>query len=163
MLRLTLVANSSIGTCDSDVRSKGKTLLFKDLSLEFACSVASTSQPTTSHYAVPKVQGSFTSLPSSHFHTPLFGLHMANIGGGVISCAHLRHSSLALVRSLSNARLSRDWNSNFSYNGLPIVEASIQHSRFRVSARRMPTFINREPTPRRRCEGTTASQFRAIF
>lgn len=100
-----------------------------------------------SHQAVPRSHGNLIAPPLVLFQSPCFGLHMANIGGGVISCAHFRHSSLAPVRPLSNARFRRDWNSNFSYNGLPMVDASIQHSRFRLSARRTPTSIKRRPTP----------------
>jgi hypothetical protein len=59
-------------------------------------------------HAVPKLHGFFTSSPSSLFHWPCFGLHMANIGGGVISCAHFRHSSPASGRLLSKSSLRRD-------------------------------------------------------
>jgi hypothetical protein len=110
---------------------------------------------------VPKVHGISTSRPSSSFHNPRFGLHMANTGAGVISCAHLRHSSLALDSSVSKAILNKDWKPNFSYNGFPILDPSNQHSRSKLSAFLIPAFMRSEPIPHRRCAGWTAIQFSA--
>lgn len=111
------------------------------------------------HAAAPS-QGNTTGFPDSS-QAPFFGLHIVKNGVGVISCAHLRHTSLASLLSVSNTILNNERNPCFSYNGFPIDEASIQHSTPNSSARETPTFISSEPMPWRRYAGKTAIQLSA--
>jgi hypothetical protein len=114
-----------------------------------------------SPYSVaPNSQGIATFVPSTS-HKPARGLHIAYTGGGVNSCLAFRHKSLASFFSISNAILHKDRNPCFSYKGLPMLEASIQHSTLRSSATDIPAFISREPTPWRRWVGITDIQFNA--
>lgn len=88
---------------------------------------------------------------------------MAKIGAGVSSWALLLHSSLALALSVSKAIFNNDSKPNFSYSGLPMADASNQHSRSSSSARTIPTSISKQPIPRSRWAGSTAIQLSAVF